>query len=156
MWFSPESVQTTLVNCCSSFSPTVNHTKIHMKIPPGEKPPEPRPRKKPKIPPPLKRGILWTWVFPAERTHFPGVHKIGAAISGPRIADTNFTDTRIFLTKLLHYITLLFRINFPDCVIFFLHYRIGFELFPRSCNFWCCFEVYHVDIGLHYIKLFSN
>ena len=24
--------------------------------------------------------------------------KIGAAISGPRIADTNFTDTRIFLT----------------------------------------------------------
>ena len=31
---------------------------------------------------------------------FPGVHKIGAAISGPRIADTNFTDTRIFL-KLL-------------------------------------------------------
>ena len=28
---------------------------------------------------------------------FPGVHKIGAAIAGPRIADTNFTDTRIFL-----------------------------------------------------------
>ena len=28
---------------------------------------------------------------------FPGVHKIGAAISGPRIADKNFTDTRIFL-----------------------------------------------------------
>ena len=26
-------------------------------------------------------------VFPAERTRFPGVHKIGAAISGPRIAD---------------------------------------------------------------------
>ena len=30
---------------------------------------------------------------------FPGVHKIGAPISGPRIADTNFTDTRIFLIK---------------------------------------------------------
>ena len=28
---------------------------------------------------------------------FPGAHKIGAAISGPRMADTNFTDTRIFL-----------------------------------------------------------
>ena len=28
---------------------------------------------------------------------FPGVHKIGAPISGPRIADTNFTDTGIFL-----------------------------------------------------------
>ena len=37
--------------------------------------------------------------FPAERRHFPGVHKIGAAISGPRIADTNFTDTRIFLNN---------------------------------------------------------
>ena len=47
--------------------------------------------------PPLKRGILWTWVFPAETTHFPGVHKIDAPISGPRIADKNFTDTRIFL-----------------------------------------------------------
>ena len=33
--------------------------------------PPPPPKKKPKIPPPpLKRGILWTWVFPAERTHF--------------------------------------------------------------------------------------
>ena len=28
--------------------------------------------------------------FPAERTHSPGVHKIGAAISGPRIADRTF------------------------------------------------------------------
>ena len=36
-------------------------------------------------------------VFPAERTHFPGVHKIDAPISGLRIADKNFTDTRIFL-----------------------------------------------------------
>ena len=31
---------------------------------------------------------------------FPGVHQIGALISGPRIADTNFTDTRIFLKQL--------------------------------------------------------
>ena len=48
--------------------------------------------------PPLKRRILWTWVFLQKERIFPGVHKIGAAISGPRIADTNFTDTRIFLT----------------------------------------------------------
>ena len=48
--------------------------------------------------PPLKRGILWTWGFFLQKERiFPGVHKIGAAISGPRIADTNFTDTRIFL-----------------------------------------------------------
>ena len=32
-----------------------------------------------------------------KNAFFPGVRKIGAAISGPRIADTNFTDTRIFL-----------------------------------------------------------
>ena len=55
------------------------------------------PPPKPKIPPPLKRGILWTQVFLQKEGIFPGVHKIGAAISGPRIADTNFTDTRIFL-----------------------------------------------------------
>ena len=52
-------------------------------------------------PPPPKKGNFTDRVFPAERTRFfPGVHKIGAPISGPRIADTNFTDTkRIFLKK---------------------------------------------------------
>ena len=49
------------------------------------------------IVPPPKRTNSWTWVFPAERTHSPGAHKIGAAISSPRIADNNFADTRIFL-----------------------------------------------------------
>ena len=43
-------------------------------------------------PPPPKRGILWTWVFLQKERIFPGAHKIGAAISGPRIADTNFTE----------------------------------------------------------------
>ena len=51
----------------------------------------------PKTPPPQKRGILRTWFFLQKERIFPGVHKIGAPISGPRIADTNFTDTRIFL-----------------------------------------------------------
>ena len=32
-----------------------------------------------------------------KNAFFPGVHKIDAPISGPRIADNNFTDTRIFL-----------------------------------------------------------
>ena len=51
-------------------------------------------------PPPPKRGILWTWRFCCRKSaEILGVHKIGAAISGPRIADTNFTDTRIFLSK---------------------------------------------------------
>ena len=51
-----------------------------------------------KITPPLKRGILWTWRFCCRKnTEILGAHKIGAAISGPRIADKNFTDTRMFL-----------------------------------------------------------
>ena len=36
-------------------------------------------------------------VFLQKERFFLGAHKIGAAISGPRIADTNITDTRIFL-----------------------------------------------------------
>ena len=60
----------------------------------GTPPPPPNPQ----ITPPLKRVILRTWRFFLQKEHiFPGVHKIGAPISGPRIADTNFTDTRIFL-----------------------------------------------------------
>ena len=59
------------------------------------------PPKKTQIPPPLKRGILWTLFFLQNERIFPGVHKIDAPISGPRIADKNFTDTkRIFLKAL--------------------------------------------------------
>ena len=54
--------------------------------------PPPPPQKKTQ-----KRGILRTWFFLQKERIFPGVHKIGAPISGARIADTNFTDTRIFL-----------------------------------------------------------
>ena len=56
----------------------------------------PPPPPNPKYPPSPKRGILWTWFFLQNGRIFPGVHKIGAAISGPRIADKNFMDTRIF------------------------------------------------------------
>ena len=63
-------------------------------------PPHP-PKKNPKYPPPVKRGILWTWFSCRTDACFPGVHKIGAAISGPRITDKNFTDTRIFLREKL-------------------------------------------------------
>ena len=57
--------------------------------------------------------------------------------------------------KLLHYITLLFRINFPRLCNNSLHCRIGFELFPRLCNLLCCYKAYHVGIGLHYIIVFK-
>ena len=51
----------------------------------------PPPPKNPTPPPPPKRGILWTWrFFCRKKSFFPGFHKIGAAIFGPRIADTNF------------------------------------------------------------------
>ena len=38
---------------------------------------------------PLKRGILWTWLFLQNGRIFPGVHKIGAAISGHRIGSSS-------------------------------------------------------------------
>ena len=53
----------------------------------------------PKYPPPAKtRNCMDMEVFSFRKnTEILGVHKIGAAISGPRIADKNSTDTRIFL-----------------------------------------------------------
>ena len=60
---------------------------------------------KPALPPPPKTGtsppktrnFMDMEVFLQKEGIFPGVRKIGAAISGPRIADTNFADTRIYL-----------------------------------------------------------
>ena len=50
----------------------------------------------PKYPPPKTRNFM-DMVFSCRTdAFFQASHKIGAAISGPRIADTNFTDTRIF------------------------------------------------------------
>ena len=55
----------------------------------------PPPPKTPNTPPP-KGGILWTWVFLQKERIFPGAHKIGAAISGPRIADKQFYGHKDF------------------------------------------------------------
>ena len=87
-------------------------------------PPPPKPRIPP---PPLKREFYGHGGFPAERRHFFQVYKIGAAISGPRIADTNFTDTRIFL-------------NFPQRGVQWLRDRIsGFSfLFLAIAVFSAC------------------
>ena len=49
--------------------------------------------------PPLKGGILWAWGLSSRKNQkMPGAHKIGAAISGPRITGGNFMDTTLFLT----------------------------------------------------------
>ena len=48
--------------------------------------------------PPLKRGILWAWGFCSRKSQkMPGAHKIGAAISGPRIAGRKIMDIRLLL-----------------------------------------------------------
>ena len=49
--------------------------------------PPPLSKKKTQPPSPPKRGVLWAWGFSSkESPKIPGAHKIGAAISGPRIA----------------------------------------------------------------------
>ena len=61
----------------------------------------------PPNPPPKKEEFYGHGFSCRKNALFPGVHKIGAAISGPRIADTNFTDTGIFLNtpNLSHFAT---------------------------------------------------
>ena len=63
--------------------------KIKLALPP--------PPQKTQNPPPHNEEFYGHRFSCRKNAFFPGVHKIGAAISGPRIADTNFTDTRIFL-----------------------------------------------------------
>ena len=76
------------VDIVLSENPRAHNNKI------GTSPPLPQTQNTP----PLKPRILWTWRFSCRKNaEILGAHKIGAAISGPRIADKNFTDTRIFL-----------------------------------------------------------
>ena len=63
--------------------------KIKLALPPPSK----KNRK-----PPLKGGILWAlWFSCRKNQKMPGAQKIGAAISGPRIAGGNLMDTTIVL-----------------------------------------------------------
>ena len=63
--------------------------KIKLALPP---PPSKRPQH-----PPKNEEFLILWGFPAERTKkCQAPHKIGAAISGPRIARGNFMDITFF------------------------------------------------------------
>ena len=61
-------------------------------------PPPPKPKNTP--PPPQNEEFYGHVFFLQKERIFPGAHKIDAPISGPRIADKNFTDTRIFLISL--------------------------------------------------------
>ena len=79
-------------------NPRAHKKKIGTSLPPP----------KTQNPPPTKRGILPAWRRFSCRKNaiFPGARKIGASISGPRIADKNFTDTRISLNQ---------HFGFGDC-----------------------------------------
>ena len=69
----------------------------------------------PPKPSPLKGGILWTWVFPAERTHFQA-HNIGAAISGTRIVDKTFYSEKALDTfKFLRHVMRAILSVGPKC-----------------------------------------
>ena len=71
-------------------SPRAHKNKI------GTPPPPPKTQNAP----PLKtRNFIDMGFSCRENAFFPSVHKIDAPISGPRIADTNFADTRIFLIE---------------------------------------------------------
>ena len=73
--------------CLCNVMPENSTIKIRSELPP------PPPSKRKTDPPPLRREILWAWGFPAERTKkTPGAHKIGAPISGPRIAGRKITE----------------------------------------------------------------
>ena len=96
----PASLPHTLGYACTFYAPTSPPptTAVSQKNPRAHKnkigtsPPPPNP-------PPKKEEFYGHGFSCRKNAFFPGVHKIGAAISGPRIADTNFTDTkRIFLS----------------------------------------------------------
>ena len=73
-------------------NPHAHKNKIGTSTPPSKKTQNP----------PLKGGILWAWGFSSRKNpKMPGAHKIGAAISGPRITGGNFMDTTLFLKKIL-------------------------------------------------------
>ena len=76
-------------NCLNQKNPRAHKNKI------GTSPPPPNP----KYPPPKNEEFFGHRFSCRKNAFFPGVHNIGAAFFGPRIADTNFTDTRIFLIK---------------------------------------------------------
>ena len=73
-------------------NPHAHKNKIGTSTPPS--------KKKTQNPPPSKGGILWAWGFSSRKNQkMPGAHKIGAAISGPRITGGNFMDTTFFLNE---------------------------------------------------------
>ena len=69
----------------ASFLESIN---VYQKNPRAHKNKIGTPPKPETTPSPPKRGILWTWRFSCRKNAL-GAHRIGAAVSGPRIADTN-------------------------------------------------------------------
>ena len=87
-------------------------------------------------------------VFLQKEANIAGAHKIGAAISGPRIAGENFTDMRGFLEKLkAHFVSVSFVL-------------VGFS-FPQNyqCCQHCCLKSAFINEmfgAIHFVNLQSN
>ena len=89
-WFKPCPLPTWIWSGTITIGKIPTPIKIKLALPP------PPPKKTQN--PPLKGGILWAWGFSSRKNpKMPGAHKIGAAISGPRITGGNFMDTTLFL-----------------------------------------------------------
>ena len=74
--------------------------------------------KKPQHPPPKRRNLMGMEVFLQKEPKMPGAHKIGAAISGPRITGGDFMDITFFFSdfslRRLPYFFCVFPLFFPS------------------------------------------
>ena len=104
-------------------NPHANKNKIGTSTPPSKQTQNPPP------PPPLKGGILWAYGGFSSRKNqeMPGAHKIGAAISDPRIAGGNFMDITFFLIPIFETLIDLLMGLFRGAVF---HHEEGTENCP--------------------------
>ena len=76
---------------CANLQKIPAPIKIKLALPPPQNP---------KCHPPLKRGILWAWMFfHRKKPKIAGAHKIGAPTFGPRIAGEKRLRTWGFFPK---------------------------------------------------------
>ena len=98
----------------------------------------PSPPPNPKSPPPKPRNFMDMGFSCRKNACFRGVHKIDAPISGPRITDKNFTDTKRIFLKIVAIARLQFGIQRPawqhDLSLSCLH--IPWGVCCGACQIW--------------------